>query len=240
MEATLYSGKIKQLREERVWSQAHLAQAARVSARTIQRIEAGGKASHETLLSIAAAFKVDVHDLRTSEQDKKNDQNSQEHPEKQDEQSQNQKRKGLSPSIIFLLRVSSGVDLFKVVGGADAGAFEHDELTNQEEVDLVSSFLQDLHDYSDNWNDLEPKDKVRATYDFTRRLRELEDAGLWTFVGLDKRKFVARHPTLGDDSLELTTAYVYVLRSTNPLIVKPEAPLAAFVAVKLPKQIRFC
>ena len=44
-----YSKTIKSFRVERTWSQEQLAQIARVSTRTIQRIESGEPASFETL-----------------------------------------------------------------------------------------------------------------------------------------------------------------------------------------------
>ncbi|MEO1323624.1 MAG: helix-turn-helix transcriptional regulator, partial [Pseudomonadota bacterium] len=52
--------KIKRWREERHWSQEHLAELAGVALRTIQRVENGEKASQETLLALAAAFNVDA------------------------------------------------------------------------------------------------------------------------------------------------------------------------------------
>lgn len=52
--------KIKRWREERHWSQEHLAALAGVGTRTIQRIENGGKASHESIMALAAAFNVDA------------------------------------------------------------------------------------------------------------------------------------------------------------------------------------
>ncbi len=55
--------KIKALRESRAWSQAHLAEAASLSLRTVQRVEAEGTASAETRLAIAAALSVSVDEL---------------------------------------------------------------------------------------------------------------------------------------------------------------------------------
>lgn len=52
--------KIKRWREERHWSQEHLAELAGIGVRTIQRIENGDKASGESLKALAAAFNVDV------------------------------------------------------------------------------------------------------------------------------------------------------------------------------------
>lgn len=50
---------IKALREERGWSQEHLASVAGLSARTVQRLEADGNASLESKMAIAAAFGVE-------------------------------------------------------------------------------------------------------------------------------------------------------------------------------------
>lgn len=55
--------KIKLMRQEYSWSQAQLAEIANLSLRTIQRVENSGYCSHETLLSIAAAFELDVQEL---------------------------------------------------------------------------------------------------------------------------------------------------------------------------------
>ena len=54
---------IQKLRLKRGWSQQQLAEAAGLSARTIQRVEAGHPASVETLKSIAAVFEVDFSTL---------------------------------------------------------------------------------------------------------------------------------------------------------------------------------
>lgn len=51
---------IKSLRKTNAWSQAHLAEIAGVSVRTIQRLERTGQCADETLLAIAAALEVDV------------------------------------------------------------------------------------------------------------------------------------------------------------------------------------
>ncbi|MCB1600496.1 MAG: helix-turn-helix domain-containing protein [Lysobacterales bacterium] len=52
--------KIRRWREERCWSQEHLAETASIGLRTVQRIEGGDKASRESLMALASAFGVDV------------------------------------------------------------------------------------------------------------------------------------------------------------------------------------
>jgi transcriptional regulator with XRE-family HTH domain len=54
------ANKIKRWREERHWSQEHLAELAGLGVRTIQRIENGEPASRETLTALAAAFNVEA------------------------------------------------------------------------------------------------------------------------------------------------------------------------------------
>ena len=54
------TAKIKRWREERHWSQEHLADMAGVGLRTLQRIETGQQASGDSLKALASAFQVDV------------------------------------------------------------------------------------------------------------------------------------------------------------------------------------
>src|SRR5262245_44303850 len=66
MNMNVDSKRIRLERERRAWSQQHLAEAAGVSLRTIQRVEATGLASYETAKSIAAVFQLDVATLRAA------------------------------------------------------------------------------------------------------------------------------------------------------------------------------
>jgi transcriptional regulator with XRE-family HTH domain len=54
---------VRKLREKHGWSQEQLAQLAGVSLRTIQRVEAGNRASLETLNSLASVFETDLSKL---------------------------------------------------------------------------------------------------------------------------------------------------------------------------------
>jgi transcriptional regulator with XRE-family HTH domain len=56
---------VRELREERCWSQGHLADAAGLNVRTVQRIESGEPCSFETMMGLAAALGVDVAMLET-------------------------------------------------------------------------------------------------------------------------------------------------------------------------------
>ena len=54
---------VRALREQKSWSQEHLASASGLSVRTVQRVEIEGIASAETRLALAAALDVPVADL---------------------------------------------------------------------------------------------------------------------------------------------------------------------------------
>jgi transcriptional regulator with XRE-family HTH domain len=54
---------IRKWREQRAWSQEHLAEITGLSLRTIQRVEAEGKASNETRMALASAFGCGLADL---------------------------------------------------------------------------------------------------------------------------------------------------------------------------------
>ncbi len=55
--------KIRKWREQRCWSQEQVAEIASISLRTVQRIENGGTASHDSVMALAAAFDEDVSAL---------------------------------------------------------------------------------------------------------------------------------------------------------------------------------
>lgn len=65
--------KLKRWREERFWSQEHLAELAGIALRTVQRIESGGTASRESITALAAAYNVDAAALTYAPEEKEVD-----------------------------------------------------------------------------------------------------------------------------------------------------------------------
>lgn len=63
------AAKIKRWREERHWSQEHLADLAGIGLRTIQRIENGEAASQDSIMALAAAYNVDVMALSIDQEE---------------------------------------------------------------------------------------------------------------------------------------------------------------------------
>lgn len=63
MDMRVDAGRIRLERNNRAWSQEHLAEVADLGLRTVQRIESGGMASNESISAIASAFEVPVSSL---------------------------------------------------------------------------------------------------------------------------------------------------------------------------------
>jgi transcriptional regulator with XRE-family HTH domain len=70
-ESDVLGDQLRELRVARCWSQAHLADAAALNVRTVQRIEAGEPCSYETMMSLAAALGVDVEEFERGSAPKK-------------------------------------------------------------------------------------------------------------------------------------------------------------------------
>ena len=115
-----------------------------------------------------------------------------------------------------LHRLTTGKQVLDVMGNAYAGSLNHDELRNQEEVDLVGGFLQSAHDWGEMWSELEPASQVSASFELTQALQELEQAGFFVF-GVREIQLLE-----GDNQEEPSpwpVAILWVLRKDNESII---------------------
>ncbi len=92
--------KIKTIRIEKGWSQEVLAKASGLSVRTIQRIEANGKASAESTLAISSVFSLSPQALQATS----------------DEIEVNWTRKMIMKNIIALLVISGAIGMLIILG----------------------------------------------------------------------------------------------------------------------------
>jgi transcriptional regulator with XRE-family HTH domain len=67
MDMKVDSKLIRRLREQRAWSQEHLAEVTGLGLRTIQRIESTGAAAYESARALAAVLEIDVARLRVAD-----------------------------------------------------------------------------------------------------------------------------------------------------------------------------
>ncbi|WDE00336.1 helix-turn-helix domain-containing protein [Thalassomonas actiniarum] len=98
----LSTNKLKTLRQEKGWSQEVLAKASGLSVRTIQRIEADGKASAESTLAIASVFNLSPQALKATS----------------DEIEVNWTRKMIMKNIVALLVISGAIAMLIILGAS--------------------------------------------------------------------------------------------------------------------------
>ncbi len=115
----------------------------------------------------------------------------------------------------FLVKFTSGSELLNILIGACAFDFDHDELKTEEEVNIISSFLQNTQEIGDFGLDLDSSDKVRISYDLSKEIQELENRGFWVFGGREIRKLESN----GEIS-DWPMAIIRIYRNTNPEIIK--------------------
>lgn len=84
--------------------------------------------------------------------------------------------------MVKLPQLFSGQDIVDIVIGCHFSYSHHDEPKNEEEIDLVGGFIQNLRDWNDIWDEIEIPDQMRATLQITGMINELKDAG-WSVYG---------------------------------------------------------
>jgi len=183
---------LKKLRKEKAWSQEELALACGISLRTIQRIEKDGKASLESKKALASAFDINVSELDFKE-----------------------KTSAISDddNESFYFRIEDGTKLSEIIGGACAYRLNHDNPNNEEEAELLSWAAQSVQDWGDIWNDLEAGDRVKASFDLSQLITELESSGFWLFGVRTNEEY----PGIKD---KWPVANIFMMRSDNPKIIK--------------------
>jgi transcriptional regulator with XRE-family HTH domain len=155
---------VRQLRQERKWTQWQLAQISRLSERTIQRIESGYRVGITAELALAGAFDVEISALYPSASSGKSDKRISDAPQ----------------SLRVLQRLVTGAALLDTIEterlSFDAG-FDSDPRQRQE----VDDFLQHVHAWGMAGRERELIDRVEVSRIFQTKLDELDACGVYVF-----------------------------------------------------------
>lgn len=185
---------IKRKRQERTWTQAHLAEAAEVNLRTIQRVEKDGAASSETLMGIANAFDIDVSEL--------------DQPLTSDQRANSQK------GVYLLPRILTGKHLTNVIEDADQFQFEHDEASDQRSVGAMKSILGLLKGDVVRLYDANLIERIQVEAELTQEIKGIESYGFYLF-GI---KRVIPHVDC-ERKTEVSMSTLFMSHSLSPKIV---------------------
>ncbi len=116
----------------------------------------------------------------------------------------------------YLTRITSGKELLQLVQGCCASTTNYDELTDEVEVELIGDFLQTVRDWVDLLVDVEPSQRVRAEFELTKTLADLDTAGFAVFGAREIRVIEGGKGPPSDFPL----LHLQVLRKDNESIIK--------------------
>lgn len=115
--------------------------------------------------------------------------------------------------LLLTFRIRSGKEALRVTSGVCGFDFDYDELT-QDEADVVASFLQNLQDWGDIWDEVEISERIHAELAINQDLTSLEKMGFVVFGARHQHKMIIR-----GHQVDWPMAVIRVLRSDNPQIV---------------------
>jgi hypothetical protein len=133
-------------------------------------------------------------------------------------------RKG-DPPVRLLKRIEDGTSLTKLMGGCHAYLFDNEPPESEEEAEAIGSFHQDVFDWGEIWNGMQPTERVSAGFSMNQHFADLEKRGLWVFAS------VARYRTkyANGTSSSWPTLVLTVVRPSNPGIT-PLGELATVIS----------
>ncbi len=207
---------VSRLRERRSWTQEHLAAAAKISPRTVQRIEDGSPASAETLLALAAALDVTIEDLRRTPE---------EHARLEAAAAEELKKLGERYEIVRLDRVERASRLTPRFGAANALLCEHVDLRNDDEEDAVGEFEECVRECLDFWADI-PEGHRSTEKDLQRMVERLGQLGFIVAAGTSTRRL--RFMDGKGEPVTFHVLYVMTSRADEPklfVVVDKKAPV---------------
>lgn len=130
---------------------------------------------------------------------------------------------GLSPLTILRARptalqyLGTAKELLDVAASAEESSLDYEPVETEDELDLVASFLQLVHDHAEMWDDYEPASRIRTTFELGREMKALRDQG-WLIFGARARGKLRGGMSRGDTDWD--TAYLRLVRAGSPDIVR--------------------
>lgn len=215
---------IKEFREKRALTQEHLAQLAEVNIRTIQRLEASGSCSKDTLRAVAEAFDVDVRDLLALAENKTT----------QSENTDQEVDEFLKKHVISELKEVLGPkDLINSMSGCHAHMNDFPDNITDQQSELIGMVLDYLSDYADLEADIYPSQRIQMMQDVKALLDKLKKTGVTAFTGQFKQSFVSAGQEKKPFSWSISV--INLVKSDSPKILKSQDG-RRYIVVMIPKE----
>jgi transcriptional regulator with XRE-family HTH domain len=161
---------VRRLRRERGWTQEQLAEIAALSSKTIQRVERTGMCDLETRSALASVLEIELKQL-------------------DGEKKIQQAKKQDGDSLLFYHRLTSGNGIVEIFQDTYGYRFSDEDPRSRDDVEFISMHVQNIHDWSEIWSDIEPGSKINAIFELGEMLKEMEARGMWLFGLRTRTKF---------------------------------------------------
>jgi hypothetical protein len=88
---------------------------------------------------------------------------------------------------IMLYKAENGKAIISLISGACAYSYD-EESENIEETNLIGEFIQNIKEILDYQEIIEePIDRLNVAFDLTEKIKKLDEAGFWVFIGKENR-----------------------------------------------------
>lgn len=193
---------LRHFRDMLGWTQEHLAEAAGLSARTVQRAERDGILSADTMQALAAVFDMSIEDLRRPWPTEAEVQAALEEVAKKFK-------------VIRLRQLERASDL-QTVMGADAWQVDRVSGLSEAQEDEIAVLEELLQDYGDLWSGLGPTERRDAAKTIFESIDRLRADGLCVAAGLDEMRVTG--PNF-DAPVSFQVLRALISQASNPLLV---------------------
>lgn len=167
---------VRRLRNALSWTQAHLAEAAALTERTVQRVEAGEPISAETLQALAGALDTDVHDLNKPHVEELS-------PDEVKRVEELKKRYSVVP-----LEVVERASQFDVAQGSHAMLWNTVPLETKEQEDLAARLQQYMADVMDIAGEMDAVSRLEAFREMIEDVDGLRKLGIVVAIGTHRTR----------------------------------------------------
>jgi transcriptional regulator with XRE-family HTH domain len=188
-------------RNENGWTQETLAEIARVTVRTVQRVEKGESSSADTRRALARAFDFPDIDFFNKPLVLPNPEKIRQEKERLDKETVE----------VAIEPLTTGIQIRELSEICDAAAFDRCGEVDEPAEELFAVLQDNFRDYGDVKECYSATQKLDMNKSFSKVIEDLREAGFALGGGTRRVRFVDRQPT-DKEPLRFTLAYVILAR----------------------------
>jgi hypothetical protein len=85
---------------------------------------------------------------------------------------------------VMFQRIDTGKELMNILAHTLAAHHNNPEPQSIEEAELIGAFFQNITDYIDIWDEIEPSGRIKAEFSMSGEITRLREAGLVVYAGV--------------------------------------------------------